>query len=95
MDDHYDTAYSLDRLRNGKGIHTVSALILQLVQSTGHEVAARVESSLNKLHRDGATDGNDNEAAAVCAHSCFDFAKIIVRSKHGENLLHPLSNLLK
>lgn len=36
------------RLRNGKTIHTVTALLLQLVQTTAHEL----RTSVRRLHKD-------------------------------------------
>lgn len=41
-------------MRNGKAIHTVSALLLHLVQSAAHHLVQRVQHKLGRLESDGA-----------------------------------------
>lgn len=50
-------------LRNGKGIHSINALLLQLIQAASHGVASYARSTVDRLSRskDGQKDNqNDN-----------------------------------
>ena len=52
-------------LRNGKGIHSINALLLQLIQAASHGVAAYARSTAERLSRsrdgqDGDGDSNNN-----------------------------------
>ncbi|KAJ1021124.1 hypothetical protein NDA16_003910 [Ustilago loliicola] len=46
-------------LRNGKGIHSINALLLQLIQAASHGVASYAKSTAERLSKGKDVDGDD------------------------------------
>ena len=72
------------RLHSGHSIHTVSALILHLVQSSAYGVDQRMKNELSRIAEqpDGAEDGAEESAVVSVSTSLMYFLTCSSDARH-------------